>query len=81
MTNTVMTADRLREVLDAMGTTQRGLGELTGWDGRLVRRWAAGKVRIPADVAGWLEAQAKLMVEMPQPRPEWFARYSVPLPR
>lgn len=69
-----MTPDRFREVLDLMGTTQRGLADLMNWDERLVRRWAAGKVPVAPEVATWLEAQAKLMVEAPQPTPDWFGR-------
>ena len=46
---------RFLACLDALCWSQRGVAALLGRDDRLIRRWAAGRAAVPADVAAWLE--------------------------
>ena len=45
-------ADKIRDAITRLGTTQRGLARLLEVDERTVRRWCAGDVPVPAVV--WL---------------------------
>lgn len=49
-------ADRIRETITALGTTQRGLARLLDLDERTVRRYASGQQPVPAVV--WLALEA-----------------------
>ena len=62
-----MTADRLRECLDLLRWSQRGLADALKCDDRIVRRWASGDAEIPASVAAWLETLGKIHAELPPP--------------
>ena len=50
-----MTPTRLRECLAALRWSQRGLAAQLLRPEGTVRQWARGAVRIPEDVAVWLE--------------------------
>jgi len=62
-----MTPTRLRECLDALAWSQRGLARLLVRDEGTVRQWARGKTRVPEDVATWLEARARQAERLPPP--------------
>lgn len=62
-----MTPTRLRECLQACDWTQRGLARLLGRDEGSVRQWARGAVRVPDDVAEWLEKVARFHERHPPP--------------
>jgi transcriptional regulator with XRE-family HTH domain len=62
-----MTPERLRECLKTLDWTQRGLARLLGRPEGTVRQWLAGVVRVPADVAEWLEALARFHERHPPP--------------
>lgn len=62
-----MTPDRLRECLAALHWSQRGLADVLQRDEGSVRQWARGKVRIPPDVAVWLEDRAAHAERTPAP--------------
>lgn len=53
-----MTPDRLRQCIDALGWSQRGLAGELGRPEGTVRQWARGATQIPDDVAAWLDAAA-----------------------
>jgi hypothetical protein len=63
-----MTPTRLRECLDALVWTQRGLARLLDRQEGTVRQWARGAVKIPDDVAVWLEHLAQFHEANPAPR-------------
>ena len=63
-----MTPDRLRACLAALHWTQRGLARILNRPEGTVRQWARGAVRIPPDVAEWLEQVASLIQSAPPPR-------------
>lgn len=63
-----MTPARLRECLDTLAWTQRGLARLLERQEGTVRQWARGAVQLPADVAVWLEARARHAEKHPPPR-------------
>ena len=65
-----MTPARFRECLDALHWTQRGLARILNRSEGTVRQWARGAVRIPDDVAAWLEQNARFMESAPIPRRE-----------
>lgn len=50
-----MTPTRLRECLALLRWSQRGLADALQRPEGTVRQWARGTVRIPDDVAAWLE--------------------------
>ena len=58
-----MTPTRLRECLSAFQWSQRGFARVLGRDEGTVRQWARGAVRVPDDVARWLEA----LMRVPRP--------------
>jgi len=62
-----MTPEGLRDCLDALAGTQRGLARLLGRPEGTVRQWLAGVVRVPADVAAWLDALARHHERHPPP--------------
>jgi ribosome-binding protein aMBF1 (putative translation factor) len=61
-----MTPQRLAEILQSLGWSQRGLARTVGWNERTVRRWCSGEYAVPNDVAAWLEGIAK---EAPPQKP------------
>ena len=68
-----MTPFEFRASLGCLRWSQRGLADALGCDDRLVRRWAAGQVAIPAAVAIWLDQAARWHVMHPPPR-GWQSR-------
>ena len=62
-----MTSTRLRECLDALGWSQRGLADMLGLHETRVRRWARGLVEVPPEVAQWLETLAATHAAHPLP--------------
>ena len=67
-----MTPDRLRECLQALGWSQRGLAEKLGLHETRVRRMARGLHPVPAEVAAWLETLAA--VHLAHPAPDGWVR-------
>lgn len=65
-----MTPTRLRECLDALDWTQRGLARVLGRQEGTVRQWARGAVQIPADIAAWLDRLARFHERNPPPSSE-----------
>ena len=53
-----MSPARLRECLQALSWSQRGLARLLGRSETSVRQWTRGTVAVPAEVARWLEIRA-----------------------
>ena len=51
-------ADRIRDAITRLGTSQRGLARALDLDERMIRRWAAGADRVPRVV--WLAIEALL---------------------
>lgn len=62
-----MTPTRLRECLDALHWSQRGLATILNRPEGTVRQWARGAVRVPDDVAAWLDKLARYAVKHPPP--------------
>lgn len=62
-----MTPDRFRECLTRLRFSTRGLADVLGCDDRMVRRWSAGRVPIPAEIVAWLGQAA----DVPEPTPDW----------
>lgn len=62
-----MNPTRLRECLEALGWSQRGLAEMLGLHETRVRRWARGSLEIPANVEAWLEKLARTHFSDPLP--------------
>ena len=63
-----MTPTEFRACLDALHWTQRGLARILDRPEGTIRQWARGAVRIPEDVAAWLEQNARFMQSAPVPR-------------
>lgn len=63
-----MTPTRLRECLALLRWSQRGFADALGRQEGTVRQWARGVVRVPDDVALWLEAAATWHAAHPPPR-------------
>lgn len=63
-----MTPTRLRECLEVLAWSQRGIAKLLGRQEGTVRQWARDAVQIPDDVATWLETRAKHAEMHPPPR-------------
>ena len=59
---------RLRECIEALGWTQRGLARLLDRQEGTVRQWARGAVEIPDDVGAWLDKLARFHERNPAPR-------------
>ncbi|AHJ66346.1 Hypothetical protein GbCGDNIH4_7189 [Granulibacter bethesdensis CGDNIH4] len=68
-----LTPDRLRQILDLIHWSGRGLAAILKCDERLVRRWAAGSIEIPETVASWLEILADTHSANPPPQ-SWRQR-------
>jgi transcriptional regulator with XRE-family HTH domain len=62
-----MSPTRLRECLEALNWTQRGLARVLERQEGTVRQWARGVVQIPADVAAWLDKLAHYHERNPPP--------------
>jgi hypothetical protein len=62
-----MSPTRLRECLEALVWTQRGLARVLERQEGTVRQWARGAVKIPEDVATWLERLARFHEGNPAP--------------
>ena len=62
-----MTPTRLRQCINALYWTQRGLAALLRRPEGTVRQWARGTVKIPPEVAEWLEARAQHAEATPPP--------------
>lgn len=63
-----MSPDRLRECLDVLHWSQRGLADILGLDERQVRRCAAGQSQLRDGESAWLERRARAMEADPPPR-------------
>ncbi|KXV33117.1 hypothetical protein AD940_14340 [Gluconobacter thailandicus] len=63
-----MTPTELRECLDALRWSQRGLASALGCDERTARRWAAGQAEVPGGVAEWLRRLASFHADTPAPQ-------------
>lgn len=63
-----MTPTRLRECLETLGWSQRGLARQLNRDEGSVRMWARGVLPIPEDVAAALEKLAQFHECNPLPR-------------
>lgn len=63
----MMTSTRLRECLQILGWTQRGLARLLERQEGTVRQWARGAVQVPDNVVLWLEIRAKHAEHNPPP--------------
>lgn len=63
-----MNPTRLRECIEAIGWSQRGLAERLGRQEGTVRQWARGVVQIPHDVSDWLEKLARYHTANPAPQ-------------
>ncbi len=72
-----MTPFQFRASLECLRWSQRGVAEALGCDDRLVRRWAAGQVPIPAVVAEWLDKAARWHAMNPPPQ-GWQSRGRAP---
>jgi len=62
-----MTADELRECLDALQWSQTGLADYLERDRGTVRQWARGKREIPGVVAAWLRSASAALIAQPLP--------------
>lgn len=62
-----MTPARLAECITTLDWTQRGLARRLGRGEQTIRQWLAGTVRIPSDVAAWLEKVARFVERNPPP--------------
>lgn len=62
-----MTPTRLRECLTALRWSQRGFAAALGRPEGTVRQWARGTVRIPDNVAEWLEIAGQWHEKNPVP--------------
>ena len=62
-----MTPTRLRECLDLLHWSQRGLADVLAYSEGTVRGWARGAREVPAEVAEWLERLAAVHAAHPTP--------------
>ena len=62
-----MTPDRLRECVDTIGWSLRGLAEMLEMGFSTVQRWSTGRKEIPENVAAWLEILAAAHQRNPLP--------------
>lgn len=62
-----MTPTRLRECLEALGWSQRGLADKLGVHETRARRWARGTLEVPPEVAEWLDKLARTHEAYPMP--------------
>lgn len=59
---------RLSEILVLLRMTERGLGHHVGYTVGAVQNWVAGRARVPADIAAWLERRATEWRSDPPPQ-------------
>jgi transcriptional regulator with XRE-family HTH domain len=57
-----MTADRLREIIEKLGSSQNALARFLQVDPRTMRRWALDELPVPVSVALALELMIKFKV-------------------
>lgn len=69
-----MTSTRLRECLETLHWSQRGLARILGRHPGTVRQWAVGTVVIPGPVEAWLEELTRHAARNPPPRREVVGR-------
>ena len=62
-----MTPTRLRECLQLLHWSQRGLADVLSYSEGTVRGWARGARQVPPEVAAWLERLAAAHAENPLP--------------
>lgn len=62
-----MTPARLLECLAVLAWSKSGLAKQLGRPEATVRQWERGLVRIPEDVAEWLEIRAEHAAKYPPP--------------
>ena len=62
-----MTPSRLRQCLEALGWSQRGLADKLGVHETRARRWARGSLEVPPEVAEWLDKLALTHEAHPMP--------------
>ena len=61
--------ERLAECLALLRWSRQGLASVLGYaSDNTVRQWLAGRVRVPAEVAAWLETLARHHARHPPPR-------------
>ena len=63
-----MTPGRLLTLMAYIGWGQHELARRTGRHRSTIQQWCGGKVRIPSDVAAWLEDLAAYLTQHPGPR-------------
>lgn len=63
-----MSPTRLRECLEMIGWTQRGLARMLGRQEGTVRQWARGVVQIPDEIATPLDKLARYHERNPLPK-------------
>ncbi len=63
-----MTPARLLTLMTIIGWNQYDLARRTGRPRTTIQQWCNGKVRIPTDVAPWLEDIAAYLMAHPGPR-------------
>ena len=68
---------RFKELLVALGWNPHGLSVILDTHDTIVRRWASGETVIPANVAAWLEARARIAFKRPLPS-GWKTRSEKP---
>lgn len=63
-----MTPNELRECLNMLCWSQRGLARRLGRQEGTVRQWARGIVQIPLDVEVWIENLTRHYINNPAPK-------------
>lgn len=69
-----MTPTQLRDCLEELRWSQRGLAQVLGCNDRIVRRWTAGDGEIPAAIAEWLYKLCAHFRQFPPPDPQLWRR-------
>lgn len=62
-----MQPDRFRALCTACGWTPQAVALRVGRSRNMGTEWATGRVRVPADVAAWLERVAAALANLPPP--------------
>lgn len=65
-----MTPERFKECMAILHLSPFDLSQIIDRDRRRIRRWAAGAIAIPDDVAMWLDGWARYAAEHPPPLPD-----------
>jgi hypothetical protein len=73
-----MTPTTLRDLLDAIPLSQRGLADLMQRDESLVRKWARGAYPIPDDAAAWIALVLPKVAAMRQREVALLEKYPPP---